>query len=192
MKKTKKISEDEMIREFIFAEINSDRRGDVIFLLSQTGYDEKIISHPDYSNPKENNARKLALSYRGYPDSYLFSGMPKFGKMFTALLNIANSKRIKTINCDPWLADSDGTRDFSVIARKIRNTEINNPKILKIAADYDSDKKLPLIICAKDLSTGEFIVIEGNHRMAALFLLGVKEIKSIIIEFENLNGWIFK
>lgn len=193
MKKTKEISENEMIAEFLLAEISSSSfGGDLLDFLAQTSYDEDLIRKPNLNDHDENDARKLVLGYRGYPDLYLFSGLPDCNNWYTAQFSNKDFGQIKTINYGDWISDTNGTRDFNVLAKKIRNNEIANPKIIKICADYDSGKKLPIPILIKDLSNDNIIVMEGNSRMAALAMLKMDKFEAIIGEMNNLNGWQFK
>lgn len=194
MKKIKEISNDEMIAEFLLGEIDSSTfESGLSYSLAQTRYNIELIRKPDVNNHDENDARKIVLGgYRGYPNACLFEGLPECDKWHIAQFTNKEFNQIKAVNCEDWITNTNKTRDFNVLAEKIRKNEIDNPKILKIAADYYSGKVIPLPIFMKDLSSGEFVVLEGNSRMTAHALLETDKFNAIVGEVNSLNGWRFE
>ena len=190
MKIIKKISEKEMIAEFLSAEIDSSQfRPLLVENLPVEGHKEDIIRKPDLNNEKENQMRGLLLNYRGYPDRGLFEGLPKSRGWYIANLKETDLKKLLTINCEEWIPNSNKTRNFQILVRRLRDGEIEQPTILKIAHDIDQGKEFPLPIVLHDLSTDKFVVLEGNKRVASMTLLGLKSFQAIVGEFDSLKDW---
>jgi len=71
-------TEDDMVLDFLRAEIDSSRYSNCILAkLALLGIPRSLIDAPDLTNPLENGLRRCLMSYRGYDSRQgLFTGFP--------------------------------------------------------------------------------------------------------------------
>lgn len=191
MEISKNITEDEMVVEFLLAEIDSSSFQAGLFeALNDVASDEALIKKPNTDDAEENRLRGLVLRYyRGYPDTGLFEGLPEAQTWHVAKLDQDDFANLEVLNCEDWVPNLNSPRSIRAVAKEIQNGHLSKPNVLKIAAEINSGKSLPMPIIAHDNKTDKYVILEGNHRLAAYALLNVKEINVIIGEFDNLSGW---
>src|SRR5271157_463585 len=120
MKILKQITEDEMIAEFLKAEINSKRFGKRIIKALNTK-PKTIITKPNLKNKKENQFRRTLLGkVRGFGrNKNLFEDFPKDIRWFRANITKDELKKVKYINYSYWNELSNKTRSPIQAARNI-------------------------------------------------------------------------
>ena len=108
MKLIKQIPEDEMIAEFLRAEINSTRFGkDIIDALKRKKKSKDIVTNPDLSNNSENQLREELL--REVREEF-FENFPDDIKWYKAIIQKQELKKVKYIDYSYWNELSDKTR----------------------------------------------------------------------------------
>ena len=177
MKIIKSISDDEMVLEFLRAEINSDRFSPhVLNALAVLNLDKNIILNPNTKNQTENIYRKKILTlYRGYQNnSALFENFPNDVKWFSAILNKNEFLKIQYLNWDYWLEISENTRSPSYVVQRIKSEELPEDKEInrfkQIANIVKSGDKLPKLILISQNKTSKLVVLEGHARLTAYSL----------------------
>lgn len=200
MKIIKKISENNMILEFLKAELKSERFDKhVINALKRVSSNEKLILDANLNNSEENILRKNVLRiYRGFDDKLLFDNFPRKIEWYEATLNEKDFEKIRYINYDYWKELSGGTRNVKDSSKTINaNIEIynqSNNTYKEIAKEIKNGKKLPKVILVSKSKKDNPIVLEGHSRLTATGLLEPelrKKIEAIIGFSADLDRWVF-
>jgi hypothetical protein len=169
-------SEAEAVAAFLRAEIESARWGDQLrVLLREDGVDEAVLVHPDVEDADANAYRARVLDrHRGWLRRIgLFHGLPRELDWILVALTPEEVLAIRYIDWDWWLEISDGTRDPSVAAERIRGG-------LVPGADLDSDRALaerlrsptppPELIAIAPPDLSKLVLLEGHVRLTAYAL----------------------
>ncbi|MEK6819647.1 MAG: hypothetical protein AABY03_00415 [Nanoarchaeota archaeon] len=177
MKIIKKISEDEMISEFLKGEVNSPRFGKkIIDSLKRDKKDKRILLNPNLNNKNENIYRKNLLGkLRGFGrNKDIFEKFPKDIKWFSAIVTKTELKKIKYIDYSYWNELSNKTRLPSIAAKNIKKGlkvyGIGNEGAFEILAKIKKGKKFPQIILVAKNKKSKVVVLEGHARITAYFL----------------------
>lgn len=200
MKKIRDSSENEMVSEFLKAEIESPRfKKYILPYLEKRQINPSIIEKPNLSNQEENEIRKAVLgSYRGYKkDTRLFHWFPENIRWELISLNKQDIQKLTCIDYDYWVKLSGGTRLFSEITKNIAlGIEINgqgNKLFWNVAEKYKNKEDIPKpILVSTNPKDEKIIVLEGHLRLAAYLLAGndaPKELEAIIGYSENISNW---
>jgi hypothetical protein len=169
-------SEAEVVAAFLRAEIESARWGDQLRdILRKDGVDESVLSHPDVEDAAANAYRAQVLDrHRGWLQRIgLFDGLPRDLEWTLVALTPEEVLAMRYIAWDWWLEISDGTRDPSVAADRIRCG-------LVPGADLDQDRALaerlrsptppPELIAIARPDLAKLVVLEGHVRLTAYAL----------------------
>jgi hypothetical protein len=169
-------SEAEVVAAFLRAEIESARWGDQLRdILRKDGVDESVLSHPDVEDAAANAYRARVLDrHRGWLQRIgLFDELPRDLEWALAALTPEEVIAMRYIAWDWWLEISDGTRDPSVAADRIRRG-------LVPGADLDQDRALaerlrsptppPELIAIARPDLAKLVVLEGHVRLTAYAL----------------------
>jgi hypothetical protein len=169
-------SEAEAVAAFLRAEIESARWGDDLRgLLREDGAYEAVLVHPDVEDADANAYRARLLDrHRGWLRRIgLFQGLPRDLDWLLVALTPDEVLAIRYIDWDWWLEISEGTRDPSVAAERIRGG-------LVPGADLDSDRALaerlrspmppPELIAIAPPDLSKLVVLEGHVRLTAYAL----------------------
>jgi hypothetical protein len=169
-------SEAEVVATFLRAETESARWGDDLRkILRDDGLDESVLSHPDVDNAAANAYRARVLDgHRGWLKRIgLFEGLPRNLEWTLVGLTPDEVLAIRYIAWDWWLEISDGTRDPSVAADRIRRGLVRG-------ADLDEDRALaerlrsptppPELIAIARPDFAKLVVLEGHVRLTAYAL----------------------
>ncbi|MGM0885215.1 MAG: hypothetical protein ACQEXQ_29750 [Bacillota bacterium] len=208
MELKQKILEDEVIAEFLLAEINSSRFRDKI-LNAMGNHDSSLITNPDLMNDKHNAVRKhLLAKVRGYgtdkslfesfPNKSLFENFPNDVEWYSAVISRNELLDVMYINHSYYIEISGGTRLPVCAAKNIYNGlevyDEANTYIQEIHNDYIKGKLFPKIICVSMNKDSRVVVLEGHSRLTA-FLLNQKfvpeQLKVIIGFSEKMDQWDF-
>ena len=171
-----RITEDEMVLEFLLAEVQSSRFFSALeTALHEAGGSPDILYNPNLNDPDQNKIRKAILrQYRGYPDTLLFDGFPDDVQWYKKTLMRDRVLEIKYSTYSYWVALSKGTRSPKVGAQTVRNGEeiFNQPNQIywQIVEKMKEDKNLPKLICVAMSESDTPVVIEGHLRLTAYAL----------------------
>jgi hypothetical protein len=191
-------SEAEVVATFLRAEIESARWGDKLRdLLREDGVDESVLAHPDVDDADANAYRANVLDrHRGWLQRIgLFQGLPRDLAWTLVALTPEEVLAMRYIDWDWWLEISDGTRDPSVAADRIRRGHVPG-------ADLDEDRALaerlrsptppPELIAIAQPDLAKLVVLEGHVRLTAYALfpeLLPAELDVFVGTSDEVDGW---
>jgi hypothetical protein len=164
---------DEMVLEFLKAEIDSERfRSCYQAPLAQSGFDRgTLIDSPDLHSTSQNVARCTVLAtVRGG----LFQGFPADVTWRCVALEKTDIPRLKYLNHLKWTEFSGGTRLVSDGAKNIHSRSLpnnTNPQILAIADEVRNGTTYPKLI-AVSAEGQDIVLVEGHMRATAYILAG--------------------
>ena len=195
-----KSSENEMVSQFLFQEIKSERwKNKIIEIMEHDNIDKNMVLKPNLNNINENKIRKLILKkFRGYNNKELFKNFPKNIDWNWAILDKNDILKIKYITYDYWEELTNGTRFAKDSVKNIKNNieifGVSNNGFIKLSEYIKNGNKIdPLIILAPFEKKDNIIVLEGHARLTAINLVieHVIELKVLIgfVEENILNKW---
>lgn len=194
-----KISENEMIAEFLKAEYCSERFGDCLKkLLEKHKVNHNLITEPNLKNKDENIFRKTLLGeYRGYGrNQELFENFPNDVQWHIALLTPEDLRQVKYIAYDYWKELTGGSRLAIDAAKNIQaGKEIfnqSNERFLSVAENIKNGIKFPRLIFLASDESASIVVIEGHLRLTAYMLVPnfIPKTLEVIIGFsKNATKW---
>lgn len=199
MKLLNKISEEEVILEFLLAEISSPRFSNKLNqILIENGWNKEIISKADILDETENKIRKKILSeHRGWGNNTdMFEGFPKDIEWFLAEFDTGDLLSVMYIDYDYWNKLSNDTRFANEAVSNIRNGvevyEISNNGFIQVSEKVKSGSSFKkLILVAKD-EKSRIVAVEGHARLTG-FLLAKEYLKfpiQVIIGFsKDIEKW---
>lgn len=184
-------SEEEMIANFLMAELKSSRfKQSVTRSLKTLGNVVEIINNPNLVDKEENTARKyILMNYRG---NY-FKGFPQDVSWSKGNLGMGDIGALKTINFNYWLEFSSYTRRITTVAQKVKQDiqykDEKNDIFFQIAHSQEQLTANPIILVGQDLEA--LVVLEGHFRLVALLLQEVppQMVPAIIGLSENISEW---
>ncbi|WP_339272580.1 hypothetical protein NYE54_14245 [Paenibacillus sp. FSL K6-1330] len=190
MKILNQVQEDEVIAEFLLAEINSDRFKEGI-LNALRDHDLNLLIKPNLNDQTENKIRRDILGQtRGYGrNTDLFENFPKEVKWYKALFKKQDLKEVMYINYSYWNELSSNTRLPLQASKNIMNQievyEISNQGFLDINLVLKNGKVFPRLIFVSMNENSQIVVLEGHARLTAYFI----ESEYIPYELEVLIGY---
>jgi hypothetical protein len=194
MKILKKISEDEVIAEFLKGEINSKRFGkDIINALKKKKKSKNIVINPDLRNKSENKFRKKLLEE---VREEFFENFPVDVKWYKAIIQKQELKKVKYINYSYWNRLSDETRLPIRAAKNVRAGVkvfgVSNKGFFEILSRIEKGGKIPVMIFVAKNKRSRLVVLEGHARLTAYFLSEKyipKTLKIIVGYSQKLVKW---
>lgn len=175
MKVIRSVSADEMIAEFLKAELNSSRfREGSLKALEMLGYNESLLESPDVTSAAGNRKRAKVLGLtRGWPNEWLFNGFP--GNTVWNLTTIDQKElsqcyRLKSrpdmLEKERLLANTTGSL---TTGKKVENID---PDLIKqmVMRIKQQQPLPPPILAAKDFKSKK-VLIEGHSRSVAYCLV---------------------
>ncbi|MEO8863131.1 MAG: hypothetical protein ABI354_02300 [Candidatus Saccharimonadales bacterium] len=196
---TRQITPEEMVGEFLKAELHSSRfRSGSLKALSMLGYKEDLLEHPDYSDKVQNEQRTEVLGLcRGWPDKELFTSFPSDTEWFVGTISIgklAMSYRLKS--SDEMTAKE---RLLSTTAQKLKDVGIAknvDAKLIKqIANSIEQGVSMPPIILVAENSSGKKVLIEGHSRSISYMFVNQKylpeAIPAIVGLSPSMSSWAY-
>lgn len=199
MELIKPSSENEMIAEFLKAELYSERFGDdILKILKKYNIDRNIIENPDPSSDKENEMRKKALGYhRGYGENRdYFRNFPENIRWEEAHLSPDDLKKVKYIDYRYWNKISGGSRLIQDAVNNIKaGIEVfkeSNQRFFNVLQAISQGKKFPKIILVSTHKSGDLVILEGHVRLTAYLMkprLLPKKLEAIIGYSPDFDKW---
>jgi hypothetical protein len=166
------IAEAEMVADFLYIELGSERFGTAIRrLLERKQLTPKLIEQPDLSSASENHLRADLLGeWRGYGrNGDVFKDLPDDVQWWRAFLSVADLERVKYLNDAYWIALSGGSRLVRDAATRILAGAMPD-----IAAGYrslaqalEAGIRFPDLILLYNPREDELVVLEGHVRATA-------------------------
>jgi hypothetical protein len=196
MQLIKEISANEMIGEFLKAELHSSRfRAGSLRALTMLGYNEELIESPQYNDASQNKKRVEVLGLcRGWPNTDLFTNFPSDSQWFMVKLSLADLKNAYRLKSDPDMKDSD--RLLVTTANRVMKGEtvpnIDNKLIGEIREKIEQQVKLPpVILVSTSLEHDKRVLIEGHSRSVAYssFKHLPYDVAAIIGVSGNMANW---
>ena len=165
------LTKEEMVGEFLRAELHSSRfRAGSLKALQMRGFDEDLLENPSYNDYKDNNRRALVLGVcRGWPDKELFVGFPGDTKWYYAHISSSELQGVYRLKSDDRM--SENQRLLQNTARRVMNDEkvanVDNDLIGEIRTKIESGQELPPIIAVCVSLDTKKVLIEGHSRSIA-------------------------
>lgn len=192
----KQSSENEMISEFLKAELCSVRFGNKLAnLLEKLKLQNSIIFKPDLLDIEENTIRRQIISkYRGYGENKdLFENFPHVEVWEWICLSNKDLEQVKYINYDYWVELSSGSRLAKKAAQNINNNiEIFNQKnnnFINASKKLLSGVDFPPMILISNIQRESLVVLEGHLRLTAYMLepSAIPEKVKVIVGYASSN-----
>lgn len=169
MRKLRPLSEDEVIAEFLRNEFHHSE------FHENRGRFQRVVEHPDLSNPAENALRRALLFRRRGP---LWRELPPDTQWWETELQPADLERIRFFPRAQWRKLSRGRFYVSEIVDRIRQQngsldESFRRKLNAVSSELRQDGRdsTSILLIGEDESS-PLTIIEGNHRVAAALLAG--------------------
>jgi len=169
------VQEDEVIAEFLFAEINSDRFNEEI-LHALGDHDLNLLIKPNLNDQAENQIRRDILGQtRGFGrNTDLFENFPTEVKWYRALFDRQDLNKVMYINYSYWNELSSNTRLPLQASKNIMNHievfGISNEGFLDINLALKNGKVFPRLIFVSMNENSRVVVLEGHARLTAFYL----------------------
>ena len=169
MKKIRDSSEDEMILDFLKAELNSNRFYEKLCkIIKKLNFNLNIIMHGDVTNKEENISRlKIMNKYRGYPNKELFENFPIIDKWSFVELSSKDINNMYYIDYDYWNELSNSTSSPVEAAKTIIDGKeifgVSNQPFLDGIKCLNKNKFPPVILIT--CNNEKYLIIEGHSRM---------------------------
>lgn len=167
MKRINKITEEQMILEFLKGEFNSKRfNEDLNKALIKLNLNSNIIRNGDITNKKENLERlKIMKEYRGYPNEELFENFPIIDEWNYVELSKDDIDKIYYIDYDYWNELSNNTSKPVEAAKTINEGrkifKVSNQPFIDGIKYVENFPPVILITCNDE----KYLIIEGHSRM---------------------------
>lgn len=193
-------SEEEMIIEYLRAEISSKRFSDnVREAMKRLGLDERIVLSADLQSQEENEKRRELLgAVRGYGrDESMFERFPAVTDWKLCSFSQNDLEKIRYIHYSYWSELSGGTHRPTDAAERIRGGVCvygqSNEGFIRAASHIRNGGVFPtMFFLTADFE--DFVIVEGHQRMTAyaMALEYFKDIKVIVGKCagEELEEWM--
>lgn len=193
-------SEQEMIIEYLRAEISSKRFSDnVREAMKRLGLDERIVLSADLQSQEENEKRRELLgAVRGYGrDESMFERFPAVTDWKLCSFSQNDLEKIRYIHYSYWSELSGGTHRPTDAAERIRGGVCvygqSNEGFIRAASHIRNGGFFPtMFFLTADFE--DFVIVEGHQRMTAYAMAPeyFKDIKVIVGKCagEELREWM--
>lgn len=169
----RKITEDEMILEFLKAEFDSTRfKENLIKHLKDLKESENVILAADLTNSNQNQLRKKLFGlYRDYgSNDGLFEGFPTEVEWFDARISkFELLNKVYYIDYSYWNELSNGTRlpkdAVPNIINNVKVFNVSNDGFISASKDFKNGKTFAKLILVSDYK--KIVVLEGHLRLTA-------------------------
>lgn len=190
MKILHRISEDEVIAEFLIAEINSKRFGALI-KNAMGNEDATIVTNPNLNNHQENHYRRNLLGeVRGFgKNEDLFESFPSEVSWDRAIFTKEDLQAVMYIDYSYWNQLSNNTRYPIDAAKNILNDveifSVSNDGFREIHSEIKRGTTFPRLIFVSCNEHSRIVVLEGHARLTAYFL----DLEYVPEELEVIMGY---
>ena len=201
MRLIERVSEAEVIAEFLRAEIDSPRFGPrVRARIQEDGRDPSVVLKPDLNSAADNAYRAALLhSYRGVGGSApLLEGLPEQIDWYRGAVSRASLGRMRFIDYPYWNELSAGTRSPVHAAERIRAgvRAMNRPNdnFVALSARLCSGESLGMPILVAPDAESPPVILEGHTRVTAMLLRPdclPREIDVLIGFAPGVRDWMF-
>jgi hypothetical protein len=167
------ITEDDMIAEFLRAEVRSSRFGHLIQqILERDGVSESVLSRPNTQDAAANVVRHRILEeYRGYDRRIgVFNSLPVDIQWHRALATIEELRRVRYIDYPYWVELSGGTRFAEDAVRRIGAGQVKADVFAPITSRDGGAAALPELILVAGADTMGPVILEGHVRLTSYLL----------------------
>jgi hypothetical protein len=196
MQSLEPVSADYMVAAFLRAEIDSPRNGKFVAEhLAANAATRRLVDSPDLEDSRENRQRAAVLRSRGYPDEFLFAGLPADDTWHIGLASRDEIRCFRYGAYEDWWALSCGTGRVSDGAAGVDRVDIGLNINQQIRDDADvirgGAERGPLIVVAETLD-GMTVLLDGCARATAYALAGgdgQSEVPVIIGLSEHIREW---
>lgn len=170
MTKLRRLSEDEVIAEFLKSEFHYPE-----FRAYRQRFME-VVTHPDVSNAQDNELRR-ALLYRRR--GRLWRELPRDTEWWEVELRSSDLQRIRVFPRNQWRKYADRSYYVLDTAQRIRTWVLSRSssafvsKLRSLSAEFTdagTHKRSAVLLIGVD-ERGPLTIIEGNHRMTAAALV---------------------
>ncbi|WP_339296258.1 hypothetical protein MKY82_13360 [Paenibacillus sp. FSL W7-1279] len=175
MKIVSQVQEDEVIAEFLFAEVNSDRFKEGI-LNALGDHDLNLLIKPNLNDQAENQIRRDILGQtRGFGrNTDMFENFPTEVKWYKAFFEKQDLNEVMYINYSYWNELSSNTRLPLQASKNIMNQievfGVSNQGFLDINLALKNGKVFPRLIFVSMNENSRVVVLEGHARLTAYYL----------------------
>lgn len=197
IKLIEKVSENEVVAEFLLAEINSPRFSEGL-VNALDGKSKSVLTNPDLNNECDNKFRKKLLGVgRGFGlDKALFEGFPKDVEWHKAIIEKEELIKIKYINYGFWNKLTSKTRSSKKAIQNIKSgikfSGIDFVNFNEVGEKVRDNGSFPRIIVVSRFEKTPLIVLEGHTRLTA-YLLNIEHVPQCLEIFvgfsRKLNRW---
>ncbi|WP_010271864.1 hypothetical protein [Paenibacillus senegalensis] len=169
------VQEDEVIAEFLLAEINSERFKNGI-LNALGDHDLNLLLNPNFNDHYENQVRRDILAQtRGYGcNTKLFENFPDDVVWYKAIFIRQDLNEVMYINYSYWNEISSGTRLPIHASKNIKNhIEVfgsSTQGFLDINLALKNGRVFPRLIFVSINENSQVVVLEGHARLTAYYL----------------------
>ncbi len=201
---------DEMVLEFLRAEVDSPRFGSHVAgaLASKNSTREDLIDNGDPNDVKQNAVRAAVLGhYRGYPNTRFFKGFPYDTLWVRYSLSPEPLKNLRYAKIIEWIQVSRYTQLISVAVDAIARNDIGSissnyglsqsetkrlhelvANVRSVARDYQQGKKYAMPVAVR--VGGDIVLMEGYTRATGFVLSGSKwPVEMLIGSSKNMGNW---
>ncbi len=193
------ISEEEVVLEFLTAELHSSRfRFDLLSILNTYKLSEEIITYPNISSLKENQQRAFLLGeLRGFlKNKKIFKGMPMDINWYTETFSYSQFQNLLCVNDEKTWKKFSGSNRLIIDASKTILNLNKNPasEILaireKITNLHQPSARLIFITNSK---SNKYVILEGHCRACAYSLCEASffPLEVIVGRHDNIEEWIY-
>jgi hypothetical protein len=196
MQSLEPVSADYMVASFLRAEIDSPRNGKFVAEhLTANAATRQLVDSPDLEDPRENRQRAAVLRSRGYPDAFLFAGLPADVIWHIGLASRDEIRCFRYAAYKDWWALSSGTGRVSDGAAGVDRVEMGLNINQQIRDDADvirgGAERGPLIVVAETPDSVR-VLLDGCARATAYALAGddgPSEVPVIVGLSERILEW---
>lgn len=193
------ISADEMIAEFLKAELDSSRfRQGSLKALGMLGYDTSLLENPDTVDVPENQKRSKVLRLtRGWPDEWLFAGFPENTTWHFVKMSQQKIRQCYRLKSRPDMPEQD--RLLANTARSLKKGEevenIDSELIEQMVSKIKQQQFMPPSILVSEDFTSKTVLIEGHSRSTAYCFIDESclpnGIPAILGTNPNMSQWVY-
>jgi len=188
------VPEEEMVSEFLKAEVDSPSyRQFILPSLKNGGKDRSIIDSPNLLDITENDYRAELLGYRGYKKNlFLFAGFPSNMQWQSASMTREDLMKAKYLKCPPWIELSGGSRIVGDAVHRLREGKVTNAEVSRVKDLFEAGISFPRVIVVGNSIQGELIILEGHKRITGFLMAGLEtEMTGIVGTSKDISNWVF-
>lgn len=193
------VSDDQMIAEFIAAEVDSSRFAAIRQILNERNIPEESVRDTSIKNKEVNDLRRQLLKMtRGYEaNSYLFTNFPEDTDWYLVEIEPQDFDNIKYGKHETWVNLTKGSRLLTDGAKEIVDDKVSLSgfsHIPIIAVNHLRGATFPKIILAKCNNEESIVLVEGHSRATAFAMNAsslYRPVLAILGTSDTMNRWAY-